>query len=271
MIITLKGADFSANYIGTLDTWSIVTTLGGGATYNGVQFVDRDAEFSGTVTLADGYEIGAAGVTVTMGGTPLTNAVTISGNTITISIASVTGTVYISVPTMNTSTGEEDTGTNEPYWIAEKLSGNTIGSGTPTSMLNTQWFVITDETYVNELSGKTVQSMAWASGNKETTGSTIYLYLVNLADTTPSTWELKDTLTGISTGVSAIYTKDLNTPFTVPAGYTIGYRSDKGNVFGGGSVVADYKRTETYYNSGTAGTAQTLGNVASIDFKVVKE
>lgn len=110
MIITLKGADFSANYIGTLDTWSIVTTLGGGATYNGVQFVDRDAAFSGTVTLADGYEIGAAGVTVTMGGTTLTNAVTISGSTITISIASVTGTVYITVPTFNTSTGEEDEG-----------------------------------------------------------------------------------------------------------------------------------------------------------------
>lgn len=110
MIITLKGADFSGSNIGTLTTWTIFTTIGSGATYDGVKTVDRGASYSGTVTLADGYEVGTVGVTVTMGGTALTDAVTIDGSTITISISAVTGTVYISVPTKNTATGEEDDG-----------------------------------------------------------------------------------------------------------------------------------------------------------------
>ena len=110
MIITLKGADFSASNIGTLTTWSIFTTLGSGATYSGVTIVDRGASFSGAVSIDEGYEIGSAGVKVTMGGTTLNDSVTINGNTITISISSVTGTVNISVPTKNVATGEEDDG-----------------------------------------------------------------------------------------------------------------------------------------------------------------
>lgn len=111
MIITLKGADFSGSNIGKLSTWTIFTTLGSGATYSGVKTVDRGASYSGTVTLADGYEVGSAGVTVKMGSTDVTSsAVTTSGSTITITIAAVTGTVYISVPTKNTATGEEDDG-----------------------------------------------------------------------------------------------------------------------------------------------------------------
>ena len=107
MIITLKKADFSGNHIGTLDTWSIFPSSTPGATYSGVKLVTKGGSYSGSVTLADGYELGTAGVTVTMGGETLTDAVTISGSTITISIASVTGTVYINVTTVNTSTGEE--------------------------------------------------------------------------------------------------------------------------------------------------------------------
>lgn len=100
MIIRLKGANFSASNIGTLSTWSILKTLGTGATSsNTATYVDRGAAYSTTITIADGYEIGSAGVTVTMGGTAITP--TISGNTIAISIASVTGNVVIKVPTVN--------------------------------------------------------------------------------------------------------------------------------------------------------------------------
>lgn len=114
MIIVLKGANFSTNNIGTLTTWNIFTSIGSGATYDGVNSVDRDAAFNATVTIAEGYEVGSAGVKVTMGGEDVTSTVvTTSGSTITISIASVTGTVYISVPTKNTATGEEDGGNEE--------------------------------------------------------------------------------------------------------------------------------------------------------------
>lgn len=125
MIITLKGADFSASKIGTLDTWSIFTTLGGGTTYTGAKMVKRGASYSATVTLAEDYEVSSAGVKVTMGGTDVTStAVTTNGSTITISIASVTGTVYISVPTKNTATGEE--GGNTPPATDEIIDFTTV-------------------------------------------------------------------------------------------------------------------------------------------------
>jgi hypothetical protein len=108
MIITLKGADFSASNIGTLSSWRITRSLGSGATYAGPTSVDKGAAFSATVTLAEGYEIGAAGVTITMGGTVLDGAHAVVGNVITIAIPSVTGNVLIKVPTINTATGEEE-------------------------------------------------------------------------------------------------------------------------------------------------------------------
>lgn len=108
MIIVLKNADFSQSNIGTLSTWRISRSLGAGATYDGPTSVDKDAAFTATVTLAENYEVGTAGVTVTMGGTVLSGAHSISGNVITITIASVTGNVLIKVPTINTATGEEE-------------------------------------------------------------------------------------------------------------------------------------------------------------------
>lgn len=107
MIITLKGADFSASNIGTLSSWRITRSLGTGATYEGATSVDKGAALSATVTIAEGYELGTAGVTVTMGGAVI-SAATVNGNVITISIAEVTGNVVIKVPTVNISTGEEE-------------------------------------------------------------------------------------------------------------------------------------------------------------------
>ena len=107
MIITLKGADFSANHIATLTTWSVFNTMGTGASYDGPSSVDRGAALSATVTLDTDYEVGSAGVSVTMGGTDISStAVSQSGQTITITIAQVTGVVHINVYTRNTVTGE---------------------------------------------------------------------------------------------------------------------------------------------------------------------
>ena len=134
MIITLKGADFSASNIGTLSSWRISRSLGAGATYAGVTSVDKGAAFSATVTLAEGYEVGTTGITVTMGGTVLSGAHSISGNVITITIAEVTGNVLIKVPTVNTAGGNEPDVPVEPdvpesdnfVWV----SGTTEPDGT---------------------------------------------------------------------------------------------------------------------------------------------
>lgn len=108
MIIVLKGADFSASNIGTLSTWRVTRSLGTGADYVGPTSVDKGAAFNATVTIAEGYELGTSGVTITMGGTTLSGAHTVVDNVITITITSVTGNVLIKVPTINTNTGEEE-------------------------------------------------------------------------------------------------------------------------------------------------------------------
>lgn len=111
MIITLIGADFSKSNIGILSSWIISRVLGDGATYAGPSYVDKDAALSATITLDEGYEIGSAGITVTMGGTALDESCySVVDNVITFTIASVTGSVVIKVPTLNTNTGEEDGG-----------------------------------------------------------------------------------------------------------------------------------------------------------------
>ena len=111
MIITLKGADFSKNNIGTLDTWTI-SVSGTGVTYTGDTSVDRESNtgFSKTITLNTDYELNGS-VSVTMGGNDITADVTIAqeGKVITVSYnQKVTGAIVINVPTKNTATGEEE-------------------------------------------------------------------------------------------------------------------------------------------------------------------
>lgn len=133
MIITIKGADFSTKNIGTLSTWTILTNLGSGATYSGNRLVDKDGSLSATIVIADGYELGSAGVSVMMGSTNVTSsAATVRGNTITISIATVTGNVTIKVPTLNTDTGEEDGG-DEETWTEILSTDGFTWQATPTS------------------------------------------------------------------------------------------------------------------------------------------
>jgi len=105
MIITLKGANFSGNYIGTLDTYSI-RFVGSGVT-NSNTSVDRESNtgYTTTITLGTGYELNGS-ITVTMGGTDITSTA-VSGLTITIP-TKVTGNVVITVPTKTTATGETD-------------------------------------------------------------------------------------------------------------------------------------------------------------------
>lgn len=163
MIIYLTGANFSTNKIGTLTTWSIFTSLGSGATYSGDTFVDKNAALNATVTIADGYEIGSAGVTVTMGGVVQSGAATVDGNTITIAIASVTGNVVIKVPTVNTSTGEEDSGgtggTGVSIDVTARTTTNSHAQSLPSGTTSTTnlWNALTPEAKYYDSSGSYVQ------------------------------------------------------------------------------------------------------------------
>ena len=142
MIITLKGADFSASNIGTLSSWRITRSLGTGATYEGPTSVDKGAAFSATVAIAEGYELGSAGVTVTMGGNVI-SAATVDGNVITITIAEVTGNIVIKVPTINVNTGEED----EPE-VPDVPEGGTDSIIIPLTATSTA-----TDTYIDKITG----------------------------------------------------------------------------------------------------------------------
>lgn len=167
MIITLKGADFSTSNIGTLSTWNITRVLGDGATYDGVTYVDRDAAFNATVTIAEGYELGAAGVTVTMGGEALDSGITVNENIITIAIDSVTGNVKITVPTINISTGEEDNGSVSGIAINTliRTTSNDYAQSLPTGTTTESnlWSVLTPEKKYYDASGNYVAYQKVAS------------------------------------------------------------------------------------------------------------
>ena len=115
MIIVLKNADFSQSNIGTLSTWRITRSLGAGATYEGPTSVDKGAALSAIVNIAQGYEVGSGGISITMGGINISNSISGpernpvgDGVDYIISIAAVTGNIVIKVPTVNTNTGEEE-------------------------------------------------------------------------------------------------------------------------------------------------------------------
>lgn len=94
MIITLVKADFSANNIGTLDSFAVLTNIIGG-TYNGPTSIAKNEAFVATITLHDNFQLSNS-VTVTMGGN-LINAVSINDSVITIEIPAVTGVVVINM------------------------------------------------------------------------------------------------------------------------------------------------------------------------------
>lgn len=122
MIITLRSANFNSSNIGTLSTWRITRSLGAGATYVGPNAIDKEGTLTATITIAEGYELAPAGVTVTMGGVVLTDATNIQGNTIYISIPVVGGNVVIKVPTVNLNGG-----TDEPEIVPVTLSSISVG------------------------------------------------------------------------------------------------------------------------------------------------
>lgn len=123
MIITLVKADFSANNIGTLDSFAVLTNFGIGCSYNGPTSVSTGEALNATITIADGYVLTNAGVT--MGGVAL-DVVTITDNVITISIDAVTGIIIITVLT-ETDTGES---TTPSFGVGGTLvtSGNMAGA-----------------------------------------------------------------------------------------------------------------------------------------------
>jgi hypothetical protein len=114
MIITLVNADFSKSNIGVHRILTIASFLGAGTVYNGVTSVMYGDPFNATISIHENYNIGDAGISITMGGVELSDAYSISDNTVTISIASVIGNVVINVPTYKDGEALDIYRTTEP-------------------------------------------------------------------------------------------------------------------------------------------------------------
>lgn len=97
MIITLTGADFSQNNIGTLNSWRIVRALQGASTTNNTTAVAKGAQYKATFIINDGYEYASS--SITMGGQPIEANITWNGEKTQaeVNIPQVTGNVYISI------------------------------------------------------------------------------------------------------------------------------------------------------------------------------
>lgn len=154
MIITLVKANFSSSNIGTSTTWIITPNVGSGASYSGVTSVTKGASLNATVTIKDGYELGSAGVIITMGGVTQSGAYSTSsdGKTITISIGKVTGNVVIKVPTVNVNTGDEGGDVVEPDTPDTPVVGDELEAGT---------YTYNNSGYVLATTGKVTTGNTW--------------------------------------------------------------------------------------------------------------
>lgn len=94
MIITLVKADFSANNIGQLSSFNVLTNILGGAIYSGPTSVKRGDSLNATISFADGCEL--LQMNVMMGGAVFTDYST-ENNNITLNIPEVTGVVVINI------------------------------------------------------------------------------------------------------------------------------------------------------------------------------
>lgn len=204
MIITLIGANFANSNIGTLSTWRISTVLGAGASSsNSATSVDRESNtgYTTTITIAEGYELGAAGITVTMGGVDITSTA-VSGLTITIP-TKVTGNVVIKVPTKNTATGEEEEPENPGGGGTTTVDYGTLISS-PTNLRGgaVEYIIVKPEFYTSILNKKITKIRVYkVADSSDASKTTIGIGKVALSGNFASA---SQTVSGLATAYSNI-------------------------------------------------------------------
>lgn len=104
MIIVIKGADFSAANIGTLNTVTVSKYLGNGVSHNIPNFIDKNSSVNWVITLGEDYAFET--YSITMGGEIITP--TVNDNEMTISIDNVTGNIRIVVATVYNNVEEPE-------------------------------------------------------------------------------------------------------------------------------------------------------------------
>ena len=162
-----KGNSGGSSGGGSETTQYVITnTLNNATTSNSAVLVDANASYTATISINDGYTLDT--ITVTMGGTDITNTA-VSGTTITIS--AVTGNVVITVTTIQQSSPGGTGSIINTTWRNGSISTTTGEVLEATTALSD--FI--DVTQINTLKVSTVNTN-WCSVN-------FYVYTSNSYDT----------------------------------------------------------------------------------------
>lgn len=171
MIITLVKANFSANNIGTLDSFAVLTNILN-ATYSGPISVEKGEAFTATITMHDGYLLDS--INISMDGNILSDVYTEADGVITINISSVSGIILISASGVADDTNGDDstsyTFTINPTPASATVSLSASGYST-VSGTGSKSITVADGTTVNwtvSASGYTARTGNWTinGGNK---------------------------------------------------------------------------------------------------------
>lgn len=174
MILTIKGADFSAANIGTLNTVSIKKVIGRGVTHSIPNFVEKGSSVNWTLTLGENYEFGSYMITM---GSEVINAV-VDGSVMTISIASVTAAISISVATTYVGVAEPEQPDMPDTPTPEEPTPEPEEPDTPTEsevlmFVNGEGRIVNDVKDMQFTIGKSIGGGSGTASNSHTIGDTV--------------------------------------------------------------------------------------------------
>lgn len=272
MIITLKGADFSKNNIGTLSTWRIIKNLKNVTTSNTVTSIDKgaaDKSYTATFTINSEYTFSSA--TVTMGGEDITSSLVWNTDktSATLTIAEVTGNVIISIIATSTSTGGGGEGGGESgvtTWYINHLN-NSAKFTNNTNVAGRGWTLLATNAAYQQIIGKPINTM-----HLFTNKASQEIVIMKLASKGATTGEIVDTITLTKDSAGNFAIGRFN-EVTLQAGEYLAFGcSDNADVhffYATGAVtdangVVDkgfHSRVPKVYGSGTAWTEYAQGSL----------
>lgn len=241
-------------------------TVDSPATPTNYTFTINPTPTSATVTLsATGYSTvsgtGSKGITVA-NGTTVNWSVSASGYT------EQTGSWTISGGNKTENIALTATGGSDEVsgWILAGQSGVAHDDLVLSSMLGTQYFVFDDS--ASYFTGKTIDKVWFAVQPSKEDKFNVEVFLVNLSNTLPTAWELKETIAVPANSGGQKLTNTLTTPITVPAGYTIGVRASLASISSVDKTSINNKSLACHYYNNISATSSTAIGLMSYDFHI---
>ena len=188
------------------------------------------------------------------------------------------------IPCWYTSVPEEDETPSyeggshivDKSWVAEAVTGLPKDTEAA-SFLGAQYFYVSDPESIDYMAGKTIGSIWFSVGKKGSLethpGGDVKIYLVDPSSPAPTDWTLAATLTVPPLPVLTFKEMAFDTPFEVPAGYTIGWQSSSmviGHTKNASKQPIAVSHFPCKYYDRKDSTTSTDIILTGIDFKIVQ-